>query len=203
MTVNFSDLFPLGYPLIQRTYFRTPGATGLIVAPPKTLFVRAAAAGAGGYKDDADGWGYGAAYAFRSEACAAGAQFTYQVGDSQFCRVAQNTVAGDTWIKRQDTSSLVYADRGKPTQAGLVGNSAGAVRRAGSAPTGTDGGASAGDDADPYPLGFGGRGASRTLAPWYGGGGGRQTYPIIGAWFHPPGDGMACIEFWALNPGYD
>lgn len=202
MSILDSVAFPTGYPLIERHYFDTPGAIA-ITAPPKTGYVRAGAQASGGFKDNADGWGGGASFAFSAEACAAGATFTGWVGDSQFCRSSQNTTSGDSWIRRANSSLLVYADRGRPDGSpGLLANCTGTIKRSGSAAASDAGGASAGDDADQYPLGFGGQGASQTFAPWYGGGGGRQTYGSL-VWLHPPGDGRLCVEFYSRNAGYD
>lgn len=200
--IKHDVLFPLGYPLIDRVYFNEPG-TFNVTAPALTSWVRSAVSGAGGFKDDVDGWGGGAAFAFASEDCDPGAAFQVQVGDSQFTRPTANTGQGDSWIKRGDSSILVQADRGRPDGSpGLLANCVGLIKRSGSAATASAGGASAGDDADPYPLGFGGVGASITNAPWYGGGGGRVsgpfTYPLFAA-----ADGRACLEFYAVNPGYE
>jgi hypothetical protein len=200
--IRHDVLFPLGYPLISRIYFSDPGVWAA-EAPPLTAWVRAAASGAGGFKDDADGWGGGAAFAFSSESCAPGADFQIQVGDTQHSRPAANDALGNTWVKRADSSILVLADRGRPDGSpGLGANSTGLITRSGGAAGPSSGGASAGDDSDPFPLGFGGVGASITNAPWYGGGGGRVsgafTYPQFAA-----ADGRACLEFYAVDPGYE
>ena len=204
----WSDLHPTDFPLIQRVWLDRPGSYNL-VAPTGTAFVRAAAAGCGGFKDDADGWGGGAAFAFNKEAAAAGATFTAQVGDPEFSRPSANTTAGDSWVKRSNATNLVYADRGRPDgSAGLAANSTGLTTRSGSAATGSAGGAGAGDAGDTAAMGFGGRGANPgtseanldALAAWYGGGGGRRSarqVPII-----PAGCGLVCVEFYTQDPRY-
>lgn len=203
MTILHSDLFPLGYPLIARYVYTTPGGITVPV-PLGSTWLRAGAGGAGGFQDSANGWGGGAAYAFAGEACAYGSTYTGQVGDSQFSRPAANTNLGDSWVRRPDASILTYADRGRPDGTpGATANCTGSTKRAGSAPTASQGGASAGDDADPFPLGFGGRGASDTVAAWYGGGGG---YSSSGAYYFPQfpaGDGRLVLEFYRYNPGYE
>lgn len=201
--VDWSDRHPTSYSLIQRFYFDVPGAVAAITVPARSSWMRVAASGAGGFRTATVGWGGGAAYAFDAEACTPGDVYTGQVGDSQFAKSTADTVAGDSWIKRPGGSVLVYADRGRPDGTpGSSANCTGSIKRSGSAPTSDAGGVSAGDDADPYPLGFGGPGASRFLAPFYGAGGGRQVYDGV-TWYNPPGDGRLCVEFYLFNPGYD
>lgn len=199
MSVLHSSLFSTGYPLIQRVW--VPVGALLVMAPAGSAWVRASAGGAGGFKDDAAGWGGGGAFAFAAEPCLAGDSFHCQTGDTQFTRTSSNTVSGDTWVKRGDLSVLVYADRGRPNgTAGASANCTGAITRSGVAGGTTQGGSSAGDDADTYPLGFGGRGASSALAAFYGGGGGYEAghdFPTF-----PAGSGRLCLEFYSSNPGY-
>ncbi len=201
MSIPHSTLFPRGYPLLQRLYFDVPGGPYSATAPAKALWVRASAGGCGGFKDDANGWGGGGAFAFDAELCAAGDAFTVQVGDTAFSRPSADTVAGDSWVKRPGGSVLVYADRGRHGGAGgLVANCTGSIKRAGVASTPLHGGASAGDDADDHARGFGGRGASTSLAAYYGGGGGfdnGRSLPLVAA-----ADGRVCVEFYSRNPGY-
>jgi len=201
---NWSNIFPRGYPLLQRAYVREPGAVGSIVAPAGAVWVRAGAAGAGGYMTSAPGWGGGAAFAYQSEACAPGDAFAYQNGDSQHATSSQEDGLADSWVKRPNSTFLVYAQRGRPDGGGgSAGACTGSVKRSGSAATSTQGGVAAGDDDLPAPMGFGGRGGTTTMPPWYGGGGGRVLYPTQGVtWYHPPGDGMLCIEFYRTNPGF-
>ncbi|HKT53686.1 MAG TPA: hypothetical protein VJP88_04500, partial [Caulobacteraceae bacterium] len=162
MTILHSTLFPLGYPLIARYVFTTPGAFSVTApAPPDFAFgatyIRAGVSAAGGFRDNAAGWGGGAAFAFAGEACTPGAVYTGQVGDSQHSRPEADDALGDGWLKRPDSSLLVYGDRGRWNgNPGLAANCTGTIKRDGSAATANAGGASAGDDADPYPLGFGG-----------------------------------------------
>lgn len=203
MTIQHSDLFPLGYPLISRTVFTTPGGV-VIPVPLGATWIRAAAGGCGGFQDTvADQFGGGGAFALAQEACAYGATFIGQVGDSQYARPSANTTLGDSWIRRPDTSILTYADRGRPDGTpGQVANCTGSVKRAGSAPTSGQGGASGGDDVDPYPLGFGGRGASVQVAAWFGGGGGNTSSSSFPSPLIPAADGRLVVEFYLVNPGY-
>jgi hypothetical protein len=68
-------------------------------------------------------------------------------------------------------------------------------------------GSSAGDDADTFPLGFGGRGASRYLAAAPGGGGWKdmQAYKSNDALYIKlftlyPGAGRMCVEIFDADP---
>lgn len=199
-SILHSDLFPIGYPLIQRLYLSEPGTAMTVIAPPGTAWVRVSVSPAGGFKDDADGWGGGGAFAFAQEVCAPAAVFHVQVGDTQHARPAANDALGDSWVKRADNTTLVYADRGRPDGSpGLAANSTGSIVRDGSAATSSHGGASAGDDIDPWALGFGGQGANTTRAAWYGAGGGHVSgfflYPTF-----PAGDGRVCLEFYQYDP---
>jgi hypothetical protein len=202
VTIRHSVLFPSGYPLLKRIVLILPTLTPVtIVTPPNTAWVRAAVGGAGGFKDNAAGWGGGAAYAFTEEASsvASSPTFTIQVGDSQFCRPSANTIAGDSWVKRSNGTALVYADRGRPDGTpGMVANSTGAIMRGGTAAASTHGGASGGDAGDTFDLGFGGRGASSSVSAYYGGGGGFELghdFPTF-----PAADGRAVLEFYSRNP---
>jgi hypothetical protein len=203
MTVTHSVVFPRGYPLILRKWFTAFGAFS-ITAPPQATWVRVSLSPAGGFKDDAPGWGGGGAFAFNAETSVAGT-YTGQVGDSDHARTAQNDGLGDSWLKRPDGTLLGYADRGRPDGTpGLAANCTGYITRGGAAATASQGGASAGDDADPLALGFGGAGASSALAAYYGAGGGYELghdFPTF-----PAGDGAVCVEFFSVNPnpgGYD
>jgi hypothetical protein len=195
-----SDLFPIGYPLVQRLYFSEPVTAAAVIAPDGSAWVRTSASGAGGFKDNADGWGGGAAFAFAEEACLPGNTFSVQLGDTQHSRPATDDNLGDSWVKRGDSSIMVYADRGRHGGSpGLASRSTGSITRDGTAGTSGQGGASAGDDIDPWSLGFGGQGANPTRPAWYGAGGGHVTgfylYPTF-----PAGDGLVCLEFYQYNP---
>lgn len=199
--LNHSDVFPTGYPLRLRRFFTTPGTFSInITSVTAATWLRVSMNAAGGFKDDAPGWGGAAAFAFDHELAVAGV-YTGQVGDSDHARTAQNDVLGDSWVKRPDTSIFVYADRGRPGGAGgLVANCTGSIKRAGGAAASNHGGASAGDDADDMALGFGGQGASASQAAYWGGGGGYEAghdFPTF-----PAGDGAVCFELFTFNPGY-
>lgn len=201
----WSDLYA-SKELISRAFYGTPG-TQTITAPDKAAFIRASMVGAGGWASG--GFGGGAAFARVKTACAPGDQFVLQVGD-----VAHSLGAGDAAGNSQLKTTpgnvvLVKAERGKGTGPGLAVNSTGNVKRDGSAaPGGNVGGAAAGDDADPFPLGFGGRGAQSLLGPVPGGGGAQNYVEYAGSggyqvlWTAVPGGGRACVEFFTQDPGY-
>lgn len=199
--MDHSVVFPAGYPLTFRRFFILPGVFSLTLSSvTASTWMRASAVGAGGFKDDAPGWGGGAAFAFDHEVAVVGT-YMGQVGDADHARTAQNDALGDSWVKRPDGSTFVYSDRGRPGGAGgLVANCTGSIKRAGTASSGTHGGASAGDDADDMALGFGGQGASSNAAAYWGGGGGFEAGHDFSTF--PAADGAICIELFTLNPGY-
>lgn len=194
---RWSEIFPLVFPLVGRRYVDGPATNVAVTAPAGAKFVRAGVVGAGGYRTAGGAgsniWGGGGAYAFDAEACEPGDIFTVQAGNS-----FNDTTLGDSWVKRPGGSILVYADRGRPNgTGGLIANSTGTVVRAGSAGTSSGGGRSGSDDGDPFPMGLGGKGADRSYAAFWGGGGRGVDWP------YNAGDGRACLEFYSINPGFD
>lgn len=199
----WSELFRERH-LISRTFYGVPG-TQTITAPAKAAYIRVSGVGAGGSKTN--GFGYGAAFARTKTTCAPGDQYSVQVGDIAHSLDAGDA-AGDSKVTKVSGSVVIMkAERGKGTAAGSSANCTGDVKRSGSAPSGNTGGAAAGDDADPFPLGFGGRGGAALLGPMPGGGGaknyaeyssGAYTFP----WTIPAGGGRLCVEFFDQDPGY-
>lgn len=201
--------------LISRVWYRTPGSTA-IVAPAGAAYVRVSMVGAG--KEKTGSAGDGAAFArSTTSGITPGEGFTVQVGD----KASAGSAAGDSIFTRTTGSVvLTKAKSGQNAGPGLASGCVGDVKRDGSAAThsgGEFGGASAGDDADTFPLGFGGPGASQIteLAP----GGPRSTPAARGAgggtgligYFDPgnsysvtvdspAGHGEVCVEFFNRNP---
>jgi hypothetical protein len=192
--------------LISRTFYGLPG-TQTIAAPAHAAFIRVSAVGAGGKGNGA--FGSGAAFARVKAACAPAEQFSVQVGSIAHTSGAGDAL-GDSIVKRVTGSvTICKAERGG-TVAGAAGNCVGDVKRSGTASSGfgTVGGASAGDDADAFPLGFGGRAASFFVGAAPGGAGGDNVVVYDnGSGFQitfnfPPGDGRVCVEFFDQDPGY-
>lgn len=210
--------------LISRTWYRTPGAAAA-TAPAGAVKMRISAVGAGGWPTlgFSGGGGGGAAYARTFLTVAPGATFTLQIGDIAATLDTNANVLGDSICTRDGDSVVVCkAARGGGSggfnigPAGLAANSIGDVTRDGSPGTTFGGGDSAGDDADPFPLGFGGQ-----AVRWFGfgtsdvhaaarGAGGAKRYPVYYVeefsfvrWQDfAPGNGQICIEFFNADPGY-
>lgn len=201
----WSDLYG-SRQLISRTFYATPGAQ-TITAPAKAAIIRISLVGAGGWATG--GFGGGAAFARRKTTCAPGNQFIVQVGDVAHSLDAGDAL-GDSVVKTTPANVVkAKAERGKGTGPGLAANSIGDVTRSGvAAPGGNTGGTCAGDDADNFPLGFGGRGGKSQLGPVRGGGGAKNYVEYAGAggyqflWTIVPGNGLVCVEFFTDDPGY-
>lgn len=211
----WSDLFNSRH-LISRTFYGTP--TGILVtAPPKAAFVRSSMVGAGGWDSagptipSAGGvFGYGAAFARVKATCTPGEGFDLNVGGILFTHDAGNA-GGDSSLARHIGGTVICkAARGTSTAAGAVVDCIGDTKRAGFAPAPVagqpTGGSSGSDDADTFPLGFGGRGASPFLAAAPGGGGCKNWKAYFdGASYElffdlPPGNGRVCLEFFDQDP---
>lgn len=191
--------------LITRTFYGTPGVQ-TITAPDAAAIIRVSLVGAGGWASG--GFGGGSAFARVKTTCAPGDQFSLQVGDTAHS-LGAGDASGDSLLKTTPGNVvLVKAERGKGTGPGLSANCVGDVKRSGAAAGGSVGGAAAGDDADPFPLGFGGRGGRSMLGPVPGGGGGKDYVEYAGGggyqllWTTVPGNGRACVEFFTQDPGY-
>jgi hypothetical protein len=200
----WSDLYSARH-LIDRQFYGTPGST-TITAPAKAAFIRVSLVGAGGWANG--GFGGGAAFARVKTTCAPGDQFSLQIGDTAHT-LGAGDASGDSLLKTTPGNVvLVKAERGKGTGPGLAANSTGDIKRDGSAAGVSQGGACAGDDADPVPLGFGGRGGKSLMGPVPGGGGGKNYVEYAGSggfqflWTIVPGNGRACVEFFDQDPGY-
>lgn len=198
----WSDLFHTRH-LLSRTFYHLPGSQ-TITAPAGTAFIRASAVGAGGWRTGQ--WGHGAAFARVKQVASPGAQYVVQVGN-QANSLDGGSSLGDSFVQKVSGSvTILLAQRGLSTSPGLAANCTGDVTRTGTAwAGGQQAGGSAGDDADPFPLGFGGRGGMVTLAPAPGGGGGKNIIAIPGygnTWTVPGGSGRVCVEFFDQDPGY-
>lgn len=196
--------------LISRKYYGVAGIQ-TITAPALAAYIRASMVGAGGWGAAAVK-GYGAAFARVKTTCTPGEQFSAQVGDvvhtnaSGVNSTADDTL-GDSILKRVIGSVVICkAERGHNTAAGAVSNCVGDTKRAGGAPLVTQQcGTAAGDDADAFPLGFGGPGAvfgpgdyltHSAAVP----GGGGVYLPIDSVLSYPPGHGLICVEFFNRDP---
>lgn len=222
----FTDLYPKTH-LLSRTFYNVPGISTIVV-PSGATITRISLGGAGGWSaTPQSGYGSGAAFARRKTACSGGESFSVQVGDFAYTRDAGSAL-GDSIVTRVTGSVvLAKAERGHLTTPGLAANSVGDVTRDGTARTAGDTawssaeaasysgfsitptapGMSAGDDADTFPLGFGGRGAGIHITAANGGGGGFQLalnyqsgFLITDNFF--PGMGRVCLEFFDQDPGY-
>lgn len=193
-----STLFP-NKNLISRTVYDHDGGTPFTVtAPPHAGIIRVSMVGGGAQNA-------GAAFARTKTTCTPGETFTLAIG------LGDNGGAGvrDTTLTRNTGSVILCRAAGAtPNTAGSVAGSVGDVKRAGTVGSFfTTAGGSAGDDADPHPLGYGGSGAfvggatgNEWRAAYYGAGGFEQssTYPQK----TPAGHGRATVEFFATDPGY-
>lgn len=208
----WSDLFKKEH-LISRQIFNVPGST-TINAPSNAAYIRVSMVGAGGAAAFSNaGFGDGAAFARVTTPCAAGAQFTVQVGDPAHSHTGTaDDSLGDSIVTRlSDSVVICKAERGHGTGPGLAVNSVGDVKRDGSSSPdrSKNGGASAGDDSDTYSLGFGGRGGGFnkttngfTDGPGPGGGGAYTFYSFSpNTWTIPSGAGRVIVDFYDQDPG--
>ena len=206
----WSELFRVRH-LLSRTFYSAPG-TQVIVAPDKAAIIRASLSAAGGWANG--GFGAGAAFARVKAVCAPGDQFSIQVGDIAHSLGAGDALGDSILTKLPSNTVLAKAARGGGGNSpGLAANCVGDTKRSGANPGNTApdgsmaGGLSAGDDADPYPLSFGGRGASHRIAAAPGGGGAKnyveyQNGGYQQIWTLCPGNGLICVEFFDQDPGY-
>lgn len=200
---KWSEIFP-GDILISRTVYGHQSAAYAITAPVGATVVRVSMVGGGHV--------HGAAFSRVKTSCTPGEGFTLQIGEGSI----NGSAASDTVFTR-NTGSVVLC-RAKAATADLPGQASGGIgdtKRSGSATNDTrTGGDAAGDDADTYPLGYGGPGSFDNLNPGnpnrspVPGGGGRRV--IVGNALGGglvyneimAGDGRATVEFFASDPGY-
>lgn len=201
-----SDLFP-GRLLISRTIYPYQAGAYTITAPAGAAFIRASLGGGGAHLA-------GGAFARVKAAATPGETFNLVVGN---CATASPAGAAGNTVLTRNTGSVIIcrADGAESGVAGSVAGSIGDVTRAGTVGNTTLSGSSGGDDADPYPLGYGGFGAymdhagdaaqgNRWLAPYWGAGGllsvvSTDAGAVNDIW---PGQGRATIEFFRADPGY-
>lgn len=204
----WSTIFP-GELLISRAVYPYQVASYAITAPAGATIIRASMVGGGAKLA-------GAAFARVKAACTPGEAFTLQIGVG--ASTSNGTGNGGDTILTRNTGSVIIAraDGAEPNVAGSVAGSIGDVKRAGTVSAlAYEGGASAGDDADTYPLGYGGLGAYVFALP---GNDWRYPYPGAGGVFQravgtnsngsthlvhvPAGHGRATVEFFRADPGY-
>lgn len=201
---KWSELFPSTLVLMGRAFFKVPGVYSRTV-PAGAYFMRAVALGCGGQGDQ---WGGGGALARSLVAVTPGENIKVQVGTT-----SSASIAGDSWVRRNDNTNICYADRGRGNgNRGLASNSFGDVTRDGSPGVSGSGGDPASDLADFGTLGFGGLGNKTSgdishSAPNAGGGGALgpaadENGIFIGYVTFGAGGGMVALEFFNENPGY-
>ncbi len=202
----WTDIFNRRH-LISRLYYKVPGTVGIVV-PLSSAYARFSAVGAGGYPTGS--WGAGAAFARTKCPVTPGESINLQVGDIAGTATDPGLASGDSIVTRV-TGSVVLckADRARAGTPGSAANCIGDVKRSGLAGFNA-GGTAAGDEGDPFELGFGGRGAAQLVGSNTGGGqavhgGGGQRDHDIGYGvieFLTAGYGMICAEFFDIDPGY-
>jgi hypothetical protein len=181
---------------------RVPGAYNRAV-PAGANFVRVSARGCGG---QGDSWGGGGALARSIVAVTPGDNLVVQVGNTSTAGTP-----GDSFVKRNDGSVIVYADRGRGNgNGGKAAFSTGQIVRDGQAsvPGSGIGGDAADDLGDVWPiLGVGTHSAfTADVGAKPGGGGKRDPYFHNGEFFtyvapYPSGAGSVALEFFDKNPG--
>lgn len=207
MTTTWTSIHMDEPTLIGIKAFKEPGTYNYTV-PAGAKWVRASSLGCGGQGDH---WGGGGARARARVPVTAGDNLVIQVGTP-----SSASVAGDSFVKRNDLSVITYADRGRGAGVrGLAVNSVGDITQDGSSPSGAAprwGGASASDAADLTPMGLGGaaftydQATPLNRAAGYGGGGLIATdgsddgsNVIVGAF--AAGSGINFLEFFDADPG--
>lgn len=201
---TWTSLFPDEAQLLGRVFKKLPGQFTVTV-PAGVAFMRAHALGCGGQGDQ---WGGSGAYARAIVAVTPGEALTVQVGD---CSTA--STPGDSWVKRNDGTVIVYADRGRGDgDRGQALLSTGDVTRDGqdgNQNAGFEAGGALTADQNDYDPVFGqGRGAeyTKTRSGDYGCGGHRFPQTLNGnfvgyvSW--PAGTGIVCLEWFNANPNY-
>lgn len=198
--VTYSQLYQEEAVLISRVYKKDPGSYNVAV-PAGAKWLRASARGAGGQGDH---WGGGAAMARSRVPVTAGDNLIVQVGT-----LSTSSTPGDSFVKRNDGTPIVYADRGRGAGVrGKAANSVGDITRDGGDPGASSGGAPATDAMDYAPVLGGVLSASPTNQVSDPGGGGlvatdldENSIPII-VGTYPAGPGIVCLEFFDSDPGY-
>lgn len=216
----WSDLYG-SRDLISRTFYKTPG-TFTATAPAATAYLRVSLVGAGGWSSsNPTNRGGGSAFARKKLAATPGAQFSIQVGSIYENLITSGVSAplADSIVTRvSDSVVIAKAAHGLGTSVpnkGTAANSIGDTVRDGGDGGGngynTTTGFSAGDDADPYPLGFGGAGitpaANNLSTIWAAPGvGGLYSSPLTpdstATIYIPAGNGMVCVEWFNKDPPY-
>ena len=205
---NSSDLFRREATLIRRVFYRDPVQDMTVTVEAGATFCRATALGCGG---QGAVWGGGGALARRRFPISDGEALTLRVGNTSTA-----SVFGDSYVKRQDGTVLVYADRGRGNGTrGLASNSIGDVRLDGSDGNSSAGrgGAPASDEGLYGPVvgtGYGYRASGFYSGALQAdpGGGGLLSYvfnnsgEIERTIAYPAGAGLVVLEYFNFDPGY-
>lgn len=218
----WSELFP-DRNLLSRQYFnRDDGVVEDVPAPAAAGIIRVSASG-GGCAGPSPGGNFsgspggGAAFARTKTTCTGGEVFTVRVGRAINGTPTQAIIAHQSIVARKTSGTIICrAAHGYMPGGGPVEDCIGDVIRPGQQAVSGIPGASAGDDQDLFPLGFGGPPAARPGgygnrwgAAYYGGGGWAKWPfyfepgggPTVFA-SSPAGGGLVCVEFFRTDPGY-
>lgn len=201
-----SIIFPAEAILVRRKFFQNAGQFNFAV-PAGANFLRAIAQGCGGQGENYGGSG---AYALSRVPVTPAENLKIQVGNT-----STQSANGDSWVRRNDNSIIVYADRGRGnSDAGKAALSQGDVKRDGQAGVNNQGrgGLPPSDANDFGALGFSGyaiRNPRDDINYGSPGGGG-----VLGAIFdefnnlqffiapNGGGCGLVALEFFNTDPGY-
>lgn len=204
----YTDVFPDSVTLLLRKQFTEEGSyTYFVPNDSRYKYLVAYGQGAGGMGSSYSG---GGALVKRKVLITPGELLQVQVG-----KVSTQSVQSDSFVKRQDNTVIIYADRGRGNGAGgLAANSTGDIKRDGYAagvPMETYG-APASDTNDLKSLGFGGFGiryAEDTLGQAADTGGGGLLIPTyydvdtLTGYYQAQcaGNGKIVLEFYNADPG--
>jgi hypothetical protein len=195
---RLSDLFPDIANSVAKKWFKVPGTYNFTI-PAGGAWLRASGRGCGG---QGDLWGGGGCFAKSKRKVTPGDNLIIQVGTA-----SQQSAAGDSFVKFNDGTVIIYCDRGRGngTQ-GKAEFSSGDIVREGGYGTGSFGGAAGDDVADVASIFGPAPGVvTKDTAPGPGAGG-RLAYHnnsegdlIRDAW--PAGPGIVVLEFFDGDPG--
>jgi hypothetical protein len=198
--ITFTQTHPDEPTLVALVYLLDAGSYNVPV-PAGANWLRASAGGCGGQGDH---WGGSGARARSTR--------TVTPADNLLCQVGQvntQTTNGDSFVKRNDGTVIVYADRGRGDGTrGTASNSFGDFTFDGADGSVGGGGLPPSDAGDVYSLGFGGHApsSSNIQAADAGAGGLVATSTdengvgLVPGTFGA-GPGMLVLEFFDTNPG--
>lgn len=205
---TYSDLYPEDTTLLSTEWFREEATQFSYFVPNDSRIAWAVitAQGCGAMGGDPGG---GGAIVKSKVQVTPGELLLIQVGK---CSTA--SVLGDSFVKRANNTTIVYADRGRGAgSGGLAVNSTGDLKRDGfsNSAVGVNRGAPSSDQGVDSSLGFGGfgythaqpnllqaadPGGAGVLVPTYSGGAWTGGYTSDGG-----GVGSVCIEYYNNDPG--